>query len=579
MRMPFLPMPFHPLPNPTSRPRARGLLLGLVAGATCLGVGTLSAQTSSTEMDQLKAQMAQLEAKIKSMEAQVALSASIAQSRTLTGPDGKQISLEGGPVLIPALDTFTRNFKTAGYFRAGTGFTGNGVGQTSSFQMPQFNLPSARMRLGNENDTYFEFSPIVKHMLGDDPEVMDVTFKLTLSGIAGTDKGSGAYIDTKGVNWGFREIYLEFKNVIKSAPEVTFWGGQRFYDRYDIHSQDYFFLDDSGVGGGVYNINVGIGSLAIAYIGGIQAGTGNQFFETNFNNVDLQVDGGQGNFYRHTLDLRLGDINFLYGKFKFVLLGSYMKGGNFNVTTNSTTAGNTAKGHVDSSGGLGGGIVYQYDLPPAFGKLSFLQVGLLYGWGLVDFDASGPNLGKLVSSYDSARAADGNAPKGTFESVDPYNNSQRARANFQFVWNPTDNFAMNFWGTYQFDDQGFTSNKVNTDHSVSSTGSDAHLFTVGVRPVFWIWGPLAIQGQAGYNYISNVRDPAVGSAFGNSGSMGIFTIAPTLKPRGGFFTRPELRLYATLAVWSDSLKGAIGSPYYSNNNYGWNFGIQAETWW
>ncbi|MFZ0711067.1 MAG: hypothetical protein WAM53_13595, partial [Terrimicrobiaceae bacterium] len=84
-------------------------------------------------MDQLKAQMAQLEAKIKSMEAQVALSASIAQSRTLTGPDGKQISLEGGPVLIPALDTFTRNFKTAGYFRAGTGFTGNGVGQTSSF--------------------------------------------------------------------------------------------------------------------------------------------------------------------------------------------------------------------------------------------------------------------------------------------------------------------------------------------------------------------------------------------------------------------------------------------------------------
>ena len=33
------------------------------------------------------------------------------------------------------------------------------------------------------------------------------------------------------------------KNVIKSAPEVTFWGGQRFYDRYDIHPSDYFFLN------------------------------------------------------------------------------------------------------------------------------------------------------------------------------------------------------------------------------------------------------------------------------------------------------------------------------------------------
>ena len=138
---------------------------------------------------------------------------------------------------------------------------------------------------------------------------------------------------------------------------------------------------------------------------------------------------------------------------------------------------------------------------------------------------------------------------------------------------------MGVWATYQFDDQGFTARKVNTNGTVSTTGSDAHLFTFGVRPVWWLWGPLALQGQAGYSYLSNVRDPERSSAFGNSGSFGIFTIAPTLKPRGGFFTRPELRIYATLAVWSDSLKGAIGSPYYANNNYGWNFGIQAETWW
>jgi maltoporin len=571
MRMPFLPMPFHPLPNPTARPRARGLLLGLVAGATCLGVSSLFAQDSQTEIDQLKAQMAQLQAKIQSMEAQVALSASIAQSKTLTGPDGKQISLEGGPVLIPALDTFTRNFKTAGYFRAGTGFTGNGVGQTGTFQIPQYGIPSARFRLGNENDTYFEFSAIVKHMLGDDPEAMDATFKLTLSGFDGVDKGTATYIDTaKGSSFGWREIYLEFKNVIKSAPEVTFWAGQRFYDRYNIDSQDYFWLDDSGVGGGVYNINLGFGSLAIAYIGGIQAGFGNQNSST-FNELDLQVNGGQGNFYRHTLDIRLGDINFLFGKLKLVALGSYMQGGDFTTT-------NGANGHIENSGGVGGGIVYQYDLPPQFGKLSFLQIGALYGWGLVDFDASGPNIGKISNAYNSALAGDGNAPNGTFESVNPFNNSQRARANAYFVWNPTDNFAMGVWATYQFDDQGFSANKVNANGTVSSTSSDAHLFTAGIRPVWWIWGPFALQGQMGYSYLSNVRDPGV-AAFGNSGSMGIFTIAPTIKPRGGFFTRPELRLYATFAVWSDSLKGAIGSPYYANNNYGWNFGIQAETWW
>ncbi len=141
MLMPSLLMPFHPPATPTSRPRARGLLLGLVAGATCLGVSALSAQTSDADIAQLKAQMAQMqhdyetrlaamEGQMKSMEAQVALSGSIAQSRTLTGPDGKEISLKGGPVVVPALDTFTRNFKWHGYVRLGTGFTANGVGQT-----------------------------------------------------------------------------------------------------------------------------------------------------------------------------------------------------------------------------------------------------------------------------------------------------------------------------------------------------------------------------------------------------------------------------------------------------------------
>ncbi len=118
-----------------------------------------------------------------------------------------------------------------------------------------------------------------------------------------------------------------------------------------------------------------------------------------------------------------------------------------------------------------------------------------------------PTLVSSATRINSARAGDGNAPNGTFESVDPYNNSQRARANAYFVWNPTANFSMGVWATYQFDDQGFTARKVNTDGSVSTTGSDAHLFTFGVRPVWWLWGPLALQGQAGYSYLSNVRDP------------------------------------------------------------------------
>ena len=111
MRMPCLPLPFHPSATSTFRPRARGALLGLVAGATCLSLGHLSAQSTEAEINQLKAQMQQMqqdyekrlaamEGQVKSMQSQVALTASVAQSRTITGPDGKEIAMEG-PVLTP----------------------------------------------------------------------------------------------------------------------------------------------------------------------------------------------------------------------------------------------------------------------------------------------------------------------------------------------------------------------------------------------------------------------------------------------------------------------------------------------
>jgi maltoporin len=587
MRMPLLPIPFRPATNSLSRPRARGMFLGLVAGATSLSLGTLCAQ-SDAEINQLRAQMQQMqqdyekrlaamEGQVKSMQSQVALTASVAKSRTITGPDGKAVSMEG-PVLMPAFDTFTRNFKWHGYFRAGTGFTANGVGQTFNFNTPDVSFGKTQ-RLGNENDFYVETGPILDHMLGDDPDVMDVRVKMTLQFFDGVDKQTALNLDNDGWGAGLVECYLEMKNVIKSAPEVTFWGGQRFYDRYDIHPSDYFFLNTSGIGAGAYNIPLGPGSLAIAYFGGIRSGTGTFFLDdTSFDNFTLDVDGGSGDFYRHVLDLRWGDIDFLGGKLKLVLIGSYQHGGDFTVNYND---GTTGQGEVENSGGVGGGLVHQWDLPPNWGKLSFIQVGLLYGWGLVDFDPSGVNLDKLNNAYLSALAADGVtlSPDGTssgpFKKVNPYNNSQQGRANIFWVWNPTENFSLGTWASYQYNDQGFTSYQV-VNGDVQSASGDNHLVSAGIRPYYWLWGPFAIQGAAAFAYLSNNR--RTGAGFGDGGALGIFTIAPTIKPRGGFFTRPELRAFATFAVWSDEYQGAIGGTPYADKNYGWLFGVQAETW-
>ena len=589
MRMPFMPTMFHPATNTSSRSPVRGAFLGLVAGATCLSLSGALAQSTDAEMNQLKAQMQQMqqdyekrlatmESQVKSMQSQVALTASVAKSRTITGPDGKEIAMEG-PVLLPEFSTFTRNLKWHGYFRAGTGFTANGVGQTFNFNTPDVSFGKTQ-RLGNENDFYVETGPILDHMLGDDPDVMDVRVKMTFQFFDGVDKQTATNLSNDGWGAGLVECYIEMKNVIKSAPEVTFWGGQRFYDRYDIHPSDYFFLNTSGIGAGAYNIPLGPGSLSIAYFGGIRSGTGDFWLDdTSFDNFTLDVDGGSGDFYRHVLDLRWGDVALLGGKLKLVLIGSYQHGGDFSIAYND---GTTGQGSVENSGGVGGGIVQQWDLPESWGKLSFVQVGLLYGWGLVDFDPSGVNLDKLNNAYQSALASDGItlSPSGTkdgpFKSVNPYNNSQQARANIFWVWNPTDNFSMGTWASYQFNDQGFTSYQV-VNGDVQSTGGDNHLFSVGIRPYYWIWGPFAIQAAAAYAYLSNNRRS--GAGFGEGGSLGIITIAPTIKPRGGFFTRPELRAFATFSVWSDEYQGAIGGSPYANQNYGFLFGVQAETWW
>jgi maltoporin len=53
----------------------------------------------------------------------------------------------------------------------------------------------------------------------------------------------------------------------------------------------------------------------------------------------------------------------------------------------------------------------------------------------------------------------------------------------------------------------------------------------------------------------------------------------------GFMARPELRLFATWAVWNEAARIAgidsrrLYTDFYSNILSGTIFGLQAETWW
>jgi LamB porin len=74
--------------------------------------------------------------------------------------------------------------------------------------------------------------------------------------------------------------------------------------------------------------------------------------------------------------------------------------------------------------------------------------------------------------------------------------------------------------------------------------------------------------------------------FGKNGWLGVFDVGPVIKPKGGYYTKPEIRFFATYATWSDSLKGMATPvqewgtpfmpPYNGNTNHGWLFGTQVE---
>jgi len=620
--------------SPVGIPRFCGLKLTLVAGLALLTTDALFAQSADqSDMNALKAQMNQMqrqyEQRIEAMEAKMKAlesnqgSGSILNTRVLTDANGTE---EPGKAPAPMLDesflkSLTRNFTFNMYVRAGFMFNGNGGAGTFNFEAPD--NPAGRWRLGNENDFYMEPSWNQAHILGDSPDVADVSFRFTPNffthGIYHesflTTGNSGFNGTNSDFQVGMREAFVEMKNVFKSAPEITFWGGERFYDRWNIDPNDWFWLDTSGFGVGAYNIHLGPGNLYLAWIG------------ANHDTLNLLTNANQvnsiGDQFEQTWDVRYRDIDIGFGKLNLIAIGNYIKGGV--VTPNGGQTFTNVRGvtdvvNVQSSDayGGGGGIIWEYD----YGNKSSFRLFGLFGWGVTNFSAE--NLGNSIAAFEQgvngkvtgksepnvhlitpavstpARAslATGvvtpavNTNAVYAGNINPYPATHEFRAGIEWVWNVTECFSYDLWAYWDENNQGYTTvGQTGVTNQFATAGKTRDFFGVGFRPVYWLSDNFAIQGQAGYAYVSNIRGYSGINAFGNHGSWGILTIAPTLKPKGGYFTRPEIRVFATWSRWSNALRGSttpIGEggntgpsspPYNSlNTNQGWLIGSQLEIW-
>jgi maltoporin len=113
-------------------------------------------------------------------------------------------------------------------------------------------------------------------------------------------------------------------------------------------------------------------------------------------------------------------------------------------------------------------------------------------------------------------------------------------------------------------------------------GDSSTSFSVELRPAYHFNQFFKIQADLGYASLT----PKGG---GDARSLFKATLAPTLVAGGSFWSRPELRVFATWAGWNDAAQIAglagscstagVPSAPFACDTTGFSFGAQVEVWW
>lgn len=527
-RYPAFPYPPpHNAVDPTN-PRTHHTMLrrnlsSLGAAAFALALTSAGhSQSTPPDIDKLQAQLQAMQATIADLQKQVT---EIRQTPASTSSDtsilaNRVAALEEESKSTAKVLEIAKQFEFHGYVRTGFGVNQSG-GEQRKPGNPDGLGASLPGRLGNEPDTYGEL--IFKyHFPQATPDSAKFDFVTNLMFQQNQDKASYLPIQSTDSNIGIREAYFTASNVLKSAPEVSFWAGNRYYDRHDTHRTDYFWLDMSGYGGGVENIAVGPGKLAIAYLAGASGAFANQ--TTTGDALTKQA-----------IDIRYSALPTFGGEGTLWLMASYLNGG-------QAASGLTGTYPEATPGAAIGWIQTN-----KFGSLTN-TLALQAGTG-------------SASQFDTSVTGYVGAPRGSLA------DSKTVQFTDMIVWEINDRLSLEADMLVQWNDQGYT--------PAGGSGADRTYYAIGARPVYMFTEHLGAAVEVGYDYASDNRNTAAD----DSPSLGKITFAQLIRPGSGFFTRPEIRLYATYYFWNDFPAGSQINGTGAGEKSSWNFGIQAEAWW
>lgn len=346
----------------------------------------------------------------------------------------------GLPFDIKKFYDLPQPFEFHGYLRSGFGMNGEG-GKMEAFIAPG---AGAKYRLGNESDTYGEIAFTHNWLRLDDPLLKPYVRTTVMMSYSTGENFSFDSLNNQaqGNDIALRQAFVEAGNVIESAPDIRFWVGQRYYQRHDIHINDFYFLDMSGYGGGVEDIPLGkFAKASLAWLGG---------------SVD-HYQTHNGDVAKQNIDLRITDIKAL-GKLTLWLDYSNTKGGEvFNVFEDDGS-----KLRVQSSSGWAVGLIHRTGEEQVFG--GYNEFSIQYGAG---------------AAYNFASTLDASGPH--------LDDAYRFRVTDQLTIQPSPHFAMQAIGVYE-------------DTKFGGPNSRNQWISIGARPVYFFNDRFSIALEAGVDW-------------------------------------------------------------------------------
>ena len=416
-----------------------------------------------------------------------------------------------------------------GYLRTGFGKNGKG-GDQDAFKLPD---TISKYRLGNEEESYMEFGldhPLLKDNGG---VYADMHWMVSYS----ENRSDSPLLEDIDNDFEFVQAWLEINRLFESMPEAKLWAGKRFYDRQGVHMNDLWYLDMTGTGIGISDIELSNGSLWVALIGDSE----DYFYDPDSDSPD-EVN----------LDVRWKDIKI--GKNKLMLWAnlSRVDDGDYYTNLDNDNDGNPDIISMDKAYGYGFGAVFEH---PTENNGKWVN-SLLYGKGSSsDLSTYGLNLVDIAAAVPDQDDVE-----------DSIENADRIRFISNYIHETSRELSFESLLMWDWHDQGYDG---------ASGDSERNMFSAGIRPIYQFTKYFALQCELGLDYIDKNRT----SLSGDGGYLAKFTIAPTIRLAKGQLSRPELRLFFTYANWSDDLEGEVGNVSHNDDTDGISFGVQLETWW